>query len=92
MNKLLEFIGLAGASIVMVSNVPQLVMFYKNKNAKGISILGNWVGLLGLTLRTIFLWNVTQGNMTALAPYFFAIFCVLFTKYYIYFPKSDKNL
>ena len=89
-NKILELIGLAGASIVMVSNIPQLVMFHRNKNAHGISVLGNWVGLLGLTLRTIYLWHTTHADLLSLAPYFFAIACTLYTKYWIYYPSEER--
>lgn len=90
-NKIFELIGLAGASIVMVSNVPQLVLFWQQKHAKGISVLGNWVGLVGVGLRTIYLWHSTHGDVISLAPYFFAITCILYTKYFIYFPKEDAR-
>lgn len=92
MNKLFELIGLAGASIVMFSNIPQMIMFYRNKHAKGISVFGNWVGLVGVGLRTIYLWHTTRGDAISLAPYFFALACILFTKYYIYFPGKGKSL
>ena len=91
MDKFFELIGLLGASIVMFSNIPQMIMFYRNKHAKGISVLGNWVGLVGLTLRTIYLWHTTKGDAISLLPYFFAIACTLFTKYYIYWPKNTKD-
>lgn len=89
MNRFIELLGLAGAAVVMVSNVPQLILFYRQKHARGISVAGNWVGFVGVGLRTIYLAYTTHGDMIALAPYFFALFCILVTKYYIYFPSKE---
>lgn len=86
---MIKEIGIVGAVIVSVSNIPQLVLFYRTGNAKGISVLGNWVGLIGVSFRTIYLYSATKGDIVALGPYFFAIACILFTKYYIYFPRKE---
>lgn len=89
MDRMFELIGLAGAFIVMVSNLPQLLLFMKQGHAEGISVFGNWVGLVGVGLRTIYLWHITHGDVLSLAPYFFSLACILFTKLYIYFPRKN---
>ncbi len=86
----LELLGTAGAIIVTYSNVPQMVQFVKQGNAVGISKSSSWIGLIGLLLRTIYLFKVTHGDVIALGPYVFANLCVLLTLYYIYFPKKEN--
>lgn len=88
---MIEILGTAGAVIVMWSNLPQIWMFIKNKNAKGISISSTWIGFIGVALRTIYLSYATHNDLIALGPYFFALLCLIITLYYIYFPKDNSN-
>lgn len=91
MEKTFEIIGLLGATIVSISNIPQMVMFIRNKHAKGISISGNWVGFFGVVLRAIYLGHLTHWDAIALSPYGFSISCILLTFYYIYWPKKEED-
>lgn len=86
---MIETIGFLGATIVMYSNVPQMWLFIKQGHAIGISKSANWIGLVGLLLRTIYLAHSTNYDMMSLAPYFFAIACTILTFYYMYFPKEQ---
>ncbi len=87
---LLELIGIAGALIVSVSNLPQMVLFIRNGHAKGISHSSTWVGLVGVLFRTIYLLGTVGTNFTILGPYYFAIACILLTLYYLYYPRKTK--
>jgi len=89
MHSFIEFLGTAGAIIVTYSNIPQIVLFFKQKNADGISVSSTWIGLLGTVLRTIYLIYTVGLNMIVLGPYFFAIFCILVCLYYMYFPTRN---
>ncbi len=86
--KLIELIGIAGATIVTLSNIPQLALFIRRGNADGISLASNWVGLVGVVLRTIYIGHTTGFNFTILGPYYFALFSILLTFYYLYFPRK----
>jgi len=83
-----ELIGLAGAFIVTYSNLPQMLLFIKQKHAQGISISSNWIGLVGVILRTVYLIHTAGWNVVILGPYFFAIGCIILTLYYCYFPTA----
>lgn len=86
-----ECLGWAGAIIVSWSNVPQMVMFIKQKHARGISLSSTWVGFIGVVLRGIYLLWKTKGDPIALGPYAFGIACILLTLYYLYFPGDKVN-
>lgn len=88
MSRIFDIIGLIGVFVMMLSNIPQMIVFYRNKNANGISVLGNWFGLVGVVLSIVYLWYSTNRDLISLAPYFFALGRILFTKYYIYFPSK----
>jgi MtN3 and saliva related transmembrane protein len=88
---LYEIIGLSGAFIVTYSNLPQIFMFFKQKHAEGISKSSNWIGLLGVVLRTLYLIHTAGWNLVILGPYFFAIACIVITLYYCYFPNNKTN-
>lgn len=81
-------LGIIGALLVSYSNLPQMWLFIKNGNAKGISASSTWLALLGLGLRTIYLAKATSFDPIALGPYVFAIACVILTLRYIHFPKD----
>lgn len=88
---MISIIGLLGAAIVMFSNIPQLILFVRQGHAEGISVSGNWVGFVGVALRTIYLAYTTHMDVISLAPYFFALACILITFYYIYFPRKKSQ-
>lgn len=87
----IKVLGIIGAFIVTYSNVPQIVLFFYQGHAKGISKSSTWLGLLGLILRTVYLIYTTNWDMIALGPYFFAIGCLLITLYFIYFPRRNHE-
>lgn len=88
--KLIDLLGLAGAVIVTYSNLPQMVLFFKQGHAKGISSSSTWLGTIGVSLRTIYLIHTVGLNLIVLTPYFFSIACCLMTLYYIYRPVNKE--
>lgn len=87
----MKILGILGAIIVTYSNLPQMWLFVKQGHADGISISSTWIGLVGVLLRTVYLLHTTHGDIISLAPYFFAIACIVLTLYYIYWPRRDKQ-
>lgn len=85
---MINTVGIIGAIIVTYSNIPQILLFFKQGHARGISVSSNWLGFVGLLCRTIFLIYTTNWNLIVLIPYFFALFCTIVTFYYIYFPRN----
>jgi len=86
----LDIIGYIGAFIVTYSNIPQVILFFKHGDARGISIPSTWLGLLGVCLRGVYLALTTSFNLIVLFPYFFSIGCLFITLYYCYFPSNIK--
>lgn len=89
MLKFFEVLGIIGALIVSVSNLPQLFLFFKQGHARGISHSGNIVGFIGVGLRTIYLAHATHFDLIALGPYFFALMCIGVTEFYIRWPRKE---
>jgi uncharacterized protein with PQ loop repeat len=84
---MIDVLGVAGGLILSYSNLPQLILFFKQKHAIGISKSSTWIGTFGLILRFIYLIHVSNTNFIVLWPYLFAFICCAITLYYCYFPK-----
>ncbi len=87
----MKILGILGAFIVTYSNLPQIILFFKQRHAEGISLSSTWLGLVGVSFRTIYLIETTHWDLIALFPYFFAIVCIGITLYFIYFPNKEKT-
>lgn len=86
---MLELIGIIGGLTLSYSNVPQLVMFFRQKHAKGISKASNWIALVGVVFRGVYTYSLVGPNPITFGPYAFSLFCIVVTMYYCHFPKKE---
>ncbi len=87
---IIEYIGLIGGLTLAYSNIPQIVLIFKQKHAGGISKFSTWLWLIGLSLKVIYTIELTGYNKIILGPYVLAFICCGVTLFYCYFPRG-KN-
>lgn len=85
---MLEIIGVIGAILIIYSNIPQMIKFYRQGHANGISFAATHVAFMGILLRGYYQFHVTNFNWIITVPYIFSFICIMTTYYYLYKGKN----
>ncbi len=85
----MDYVGLAGGILLAYSNIPQIIMFLRQKHARGISKFSIWLWAVGLVLKFAYSIHTTGYNKIILMPYALSMACCVVTLYYCYFG-ADK--
>ncbi len=77
-------LGLIGSSLIVYSNLPQILLFIRQSHAKGISKSSTWCWLIGTICRGAYLVHLSGWDVILLAPYVLAVVFSVVTLYYCY--------
>jgi len=87
-SSLINIIGIIGTVMVTYSNIPQLLLFFRQRHAKGISLSSTWIYTIGIILRAAFMMFLIGLNLIVMIPYVFSILSGVLTLYFCYIDKE----